>query len=327
MDASTRRLRYFVAVAEELHFTRAARRLFIAQQSLSKQILELENQLGVPLFQRNRRSVNLTPAGLVLLERVQPLLLDFDAAVDAARHSGNAELERLRVGFGMFAALELTSLILAEFGRLRPNVEVQMREYSLLDQTAGLAEGWADVAFIRPPLAEPGLVIEPLFVEPRVISVARSHPLAQLSDVDVLDVLDLTLSVGMSTDDEYLRFWSLDDYRESREAPAPRRTTSNTEELQLVASGLACTVNPAAVARYLPQAEVVCVPIRDVPGSVLALAWRMRHHNVLVETFAAAARAVVAREIEIVRAIEHPFADGPSRREGDDVNGAVTDGS
>lgn len=327
MDVSTRRLRYFVVVAEELHFTRAAQRLFIAQQSLSKQILELENQLGVTLFQRSRRSVDLTPAGQVLLERVRPLLLDFDAAVGLTRQRGKAEDERLRVGFGMFAALELTSLILAEFRSVCPHVQVEMREYMLPDQTAGLADGWADVAFIRPPLAEPGLVTEALFVEPRVISVARSHQLAQMPDVGVRDVLGLTLSVGMSADAEYLRFWNLDDYRDTGDAPVPRRTTSNTEELQLIASGLACTVNPAAVARYLPHSEVACIPIRDIPGSAVALAWRGRDLNVLVEAFAAAARTVVAREADIVRTIEHPFAGTPSGRQLDNLHGAVTAGS
>ena len=309
MDVSVRKLRYFVAVAEELHFTRAARRLFIAQQSLSKQINELETQLGVVLFQRTRRSVELTAAGRVLLARMPPLLLELDDAVDATRQAGHAEDDRLRVGFGMFAALELTSYILAEFTRLHPGVEVEMREYALPDQTAGLGDGWADVSFIRPPLAARDLITEALFVEPRVLSVALSHPLAQQNEVEVSDVLGLTLSVGMSTDAAYFRFWALDDYRNSTAGPAPRRTSSNTEEFQLVASGLACTVNPAAVARYLPHPEVACVPIRDLPGSTLALAWRRSQSNVLVEAFVAAARAVVARETEIVWAIEHPFSD------------------
>ncbi len=311
MDVSVRKLRYFVVVADEMHFTRAAHRLFITQQSLSKQIQEFEAQLGFSLFLRSRRSVELTAAGQILLARVRPLLIDLADAVASAQRAGRADVASLRVGFGTFAALELTSLILEEFGRLHPDVEVDMREYALPDQTAGLADGWADASFVRPPLAAPGLVIQPLFVEPRVLSVARSHPLGGRSAVDVSEVLNLTLSIGMSDDEEYRRFWSLDSFRNSGTAPALRRTSTNTEELQLVASGMACTVNPAAVARYLPYQEVACIPITGIPGSVLALAWRKGHRNPLITDLASAARTVRDREADIVWAIEHPFpADG-----------------
>lgn len=314
MDVSLRKLRYFVVVADELHFTHAATRLFITQQALSKQIHELEIQLGVSLFRRTRRSVELTEAGRVLLDRVRPVLIELQDAVATARLAGPGKIERLRVGFGTFAALELTSLILEEFKRLHPSVEVDMREYPLPDQTAGLADGWSDVSFIRPPLSAPNLVIQPVFVEPRVLSVARSHPLGQRSDVDVRDVLGLTLSIGMSDDDKYRRFWGLDRFRGSDPGLPLRGTSTNTEELQLVASGLACTVNPAAVARYLPHPEVACIPIRGIPGSVLAVAWRTGPVSVLVTNFANAVRTVVARETDLVWFIEHPFADSGASR-------------
>jgi DNA-binding transcriptional LysR family regulator len=308
MDVSIRKLRYFVVVAEELHFTQAAGRLFIAQQSLSKQIRELEEQLGTTLFHRTRRTVELTDAGRVLLERIRPVLSGLDDAIDATRRTGRGAQQCLRIGFGMFAALELTSLILEEFTRARPEVGVEMREYPLTDQTAGLLDGWAHIAFVRPPLAVPGLVYEPVFTEPRVLSISRKAPLARQSELDVADVLDLQLSVGRSEDGEYRRFWCLDQYRTGPGRP-PLRTSTNTEELQLVANGLACTVNPAAVARYLPHAEVACVPIRGIPGSTVALAWLAGREPRLVAEFVAAARTVIQRETNVVDAIEHPFEE------------------
>jgi DNA-binding transcriptional LysR family regulator len=310
MDVSVRKLRYFLVVAEELHFTRAAARLFIAQQSLSKQIRELEEQLGTTLFRRSRRTVELTDAGCVLVERIRPVLAAFDDAIDATRRTGLHQPRLLRIGFGMFAALELTSLILEEFSESHPDVTIEMQEYPLTDQSAGLLDNWAHVAFVRPPLAMPGLAFEPLFTEPRVLSISRRNPRAGRAELDVDDVLDLRLSLGGSDDQEYRRFWALDRYRTTPGHP-PVRTISNTEELQLVANGLTCTVNPAAVARYLPHPDVTCVPIRGIEGSTVALAWPTMRDDQAVADFVATARSVTAREVDLVYAIEHPFDPDP----------------
>lgn len=125
-----RKLRYFAVLAEERNFTRAAARLFIAQQSLSRQIRDLEDEIGAVLLYRTTRSVELTPAGEAFLARVRSALASFDAGIEEARRHNAGTVGRLRIGFGMGAALELTPHILEEFGKQFPGVDIEMREFA-----------------------------------------------------------------------------------------------------------------------------------------------------------------------------------------------------
>ncbi|MDV3126430.1 LysR substrate-binding domain-containing protein [Mycobacterium sp. 21AC1] len=308
MEVSLRKLRYFMVVAEEKNFTRAAARLFTAQQSLSRQIRDLESEVGVILLSRTTRSVELTPAGAAFLEHVKVALAALDEAVADARHYAAEASRCLRIGFGMGAALELTSHIFEEFTRQHPAVRIEMREFALPDQSAGLADRWADVAFIRPPLATNDIEAHTLFVEPRVLTVSARHELARRDQVRVAEILDVPLAVGRSNDAEYQRFWSLRDYRTEVTDALLKPTTTNSEEVQLIAAGLACTVNPAAMMRYLPDAGVRHVPIVDVPGSAVAVAWRRDGATALALEFNRIAQLVRHREVDVVHAIEHPFA-------------------
>lgn len=309
MDVTVRKLRYFAVVAEERHFTRAAARLFVAQQSLSRQIRDLEQEVGARLFYRTIRSVELTPAGVVFLAGVQSALASLDSGTQAARQHDAGAVGHLRIGFGLGAALELTPHIVEEFLRQFPHVEIEMREFGLPDQSAGLSDHWADVAIIRPPLADSTIVAHTLFVEPRVLTVSVRHALANRESVCVADILDVPLAVGRSNDEEYRRFWTLQDFRAGATEPLLTPTTSNTEEIELIAAGLACTVNPAAIMRYLPHAGVCYLPILDVPGSTVAIAWRRDRSSPLALAFNRVAQAVRDREAETVQRIEHPFSN------------------
>ncbi len=207
----------------------------------------------------------------------------------------------------MGAALELTPYIVEEFSQQFPHVDIEMREFGLPDQSAGLSDHWADVAIIRPPLADPDIVAHTLFVEPRVLTVSVRHPLARRKTLSVADILDVPLAVGRSTDEEYRRFWSLQDFRAGMTEPLLTPTTSNTEEIELVAAGLACTVNPAAIMRYIPHSGVRYIPIIDVPGSALAIAWRRDRVSPLAVAFNRVAQEVRTREAQVVEEIENPF--------------------
>jgi DNA-binding transcriptional LysR family regulator len=308
MDLTVRKLRYFAVVAQERHFTRAAARLFVAQQSLSRQIRDLEDEIGAVLFYRTTRSVELTPAGEALLAGVHTALASLDASIEEARRHDAGAVGHLRIGFGLGAALELTPHIVEEFSRQFPHVEIEMREFGLPDQSAGLSDHWADVAIIRPPLSDPDIVAHTLFTEPRVLTVSVRHPLAQRKTVSVADILDVPLAVGRSTDEEYRRFWSLQDFRTGMTEPLLTPTTSNTEEIELIAAGLACTVNPAAIMRYIPHSGVRYIPIVDVPGSTLAIAWRRDRVSPLAVAFNRIAQEVRLREVETVGGIENPFS-------------------
>jgi DNA-binding transcriptional LysR family regulator len=306
VDLQTRRLRYYVALAEELHFSRTATRLHITQQALSKQMRELEEAVGAQLLQRSTRNVELTPAGIAFLAGAHATLAAFDDGVEAARRLARGEAGTLRLGYVVGGALELTRPILDEFAVRHPRVELALREYGHDDRSAGLAGGSADVAFVRPPITTPGLALETLFVEPLVVALPRGHRLARRAGVSVRELLDEPIAVGQSEDVAAQRFWTLDAYRDPG---APRRilhARSVTEELSLVSAGVACAVTSAAVARYTPQPSVRYVPIEDGPRAEVALAWRKHAPGPLVERFREASRAVRERETELVHAIEHP---------------------
>ncbi|MCW3067342.1 MAG: LysR family transcriptional regulator [Solirubrobacterales bacterium] len=306
MDVQTRRLRYFVVLAEELHFSRTAARLHIAQQALSKQIRDLEEAVGAQLLRRSTRKVELTPAGAAFLGAAHATLAAFDDGVEAARRLARGEAGTLRLGYVVGGALELTRPILEEFARRHPLVELEMREYGHHDRSAGLAGRSADVAFLRPPISAAGVALETLFVEPLVVALPPGHRLAGRAGVSVRELVEEAIAVGESEDVAAERFWTLDAYRDPG---APRRilhARSVTEELSLVSAGVACAITSAALARYTPQPSVRYVPIEDGPGTELALAWRKDAPGPLVERFREAARAVRERETELVHAIEHP---------------------
>lgn len=168
MDINLRRLRAYVVLAEELHFTRAATRPFVAQQSLSRQIAELERDLGTPLPHRTSRSVELTPAGEVFLAAARETLERFDQGVQQTRAAGSAVPGVLRVGFIPGAALELTAPIMAEFGAAHPGVRIELHESGFADPSAGLRGADIDVAFIRLPSDTSNITTYRLFGEPCV---------------------------------------------------------------------------------------------------------------------------------------------------------------
>lgn len=316
MDAHTRRLRYFVAVAEELHFSRAAARLFVAQQALSKQIRELEADLGTMLLRRSTRSVELTPAGEVFLRAARETLAAFDDGVIAARRAGSEHHDVLRLGFVSGAALALTTPILAEFSKRHPKVRLDLHEFPLRDPSAGLADGSTDVAFVRTPISMAHLATELIFVEPRVAVVPTAHRLAERDAVHVAELLDEPLTIGHSPDTAWRDFWSLAAYRHGAPPPALIGTNSPTEEMHLVAAGVAITVTAAALSRITEHSTGVSfVPIEDIPGSALVAAWIPGSSAAaLVDRFIAVTRAVRDRETELVQAIEHPdFPQPPAK--------------
>jgi DNA-binding transcriptional LysR family regulator len=310
VDVQTRRLRYFVALAEELHFSRTAARLHIAQQALSKQIRELEEAVGAQLLRRSTRMVELTPAGVVFLDAARTTLAAFDDGVEAARRLARGEAGTLRLGYVVGGALELTRPIIEEFARRHERVRLEMREYGHEDRSAGLAVGSADVAFLRPPISTPGVAQETLFVEPLLVALPLGHRLAGRTGVSVRELVEEPITVGESQDVVAERFWTLDDYREPGTPRRIVRTHSLTEELSLVSAGIACTITSAAMARYTPHPSVRYVPIDDGPCAEVVLAWCKAARSALVERFLDAARAVRDRETELMRAIEHPDLGG-----------------
>jgi len=174
-----RQLRSFVAVAEELHFRRAAERLHLAQPSVSQQIRTLEAELGVALFDRNRRGATLTPAGVALLVEARAVLDRADHAVAIARATGAGLRGRLRVSLTRSLTGGVAGAIVDAFRARYPDVELELGLGTTMLHVSQLHAGSIDVGFVRPPLEDPGLEELVLAREPLVCVLPKGHRLAR----------------------------------------------------------------------------------------------------------------------------------------------------
>ncbi len=184
-----RHLRYFIAVAEELNFTRAAERLHMAQPPLSQQIQQLEAQLGFQLFRRTKRTVTLTDAGQVFFEEAQKILQQVDRAIQLAQQTSRGELGQLTVGFVSSAAHNVVPAILQQFRTLHPAVKLELREMTTNEQLQRLREGQIDIGFIRPPVDD-GINSEIVFREPLIVALPQTHRMAKCDRVELRALKD-----------------------------------------------------------------------------------------------------------------------------------------
>ena len=175
-----RHLRAFLAVAETLHFARAAEALGISPPSLTEQIQALERELGARLFRRTKRSVALSEAGRLFLEETRPAMAQLDHAARVARRAGRGELGIVEIGFAASAAYSgVLARCVAAWRRDHPAVELHLHEMESLPQIEALAEGRLDIGFVRPPvMTPPGLVTARLHREALMLALPAAHPLA-----------------------------------------------------------------------------------------------------------------------------------------------------
>lgn len=178
-------LRYFVAVAEELHFGRAAERENISQPPLSFQIKKLEGELKVQLFKRTKRSVSLTEAGALLLPQARTILADVQHAKDIASLAHRGEIGNVRIGFVHSASLGYLPKLLEPFRAENPKVEIHLDEMTVTEQLLALKKRQIDIGILRPPIPDPELISFNVVQEKFMLVVPKSHHLADLKSVDI----------------------------------------------------------------------------------------------------------------------------------------------
>jgi DNA-binding transcriptional LysR family regulator len=288
-----RQLRYFVALAEELHFRRAAKQEHIAQPAFSQQIRRLERELGVRLFDRTSHYVRLTGAGRLFLEEVRQALAQMEQAVRVAERAGRGEIGHVTVGFIGSAANELTPLILRAFPTRYPNVTVELREFDFRDPSAGLCGGEVDVAFMRPPVeGQQELALEILFEEPRMAVMADDHPLAGQPSVSIGRLLEEPFIVGPRSTGVWREFWLVTEHRAGAPPRLGPETNTVQEWLQVIAAGEGVSVAPASTKRFYGRPGLTFVPVAGIQGSKVAVAWRERPTEPIVPAFVEVARQV-----------------------------------
>lgn len=180
-----RHLRYFVAVAKELHFGKAAKRLHIVQPALSIQISRLEEELGVELLRRNKRQVRLTEAGRLFFGEAQRILERTEQASEAARRAAQGQIGRLAIGFVGPAVYSIFPDILRTYRKQVPEVDLMLYELNSTEQIEALHEGRIHVGFVRMPVDDEALIFETVYREPVVAVLPEDHPLASREKVPI----------------------------------------------------------------------------------------------------------------------------------------------
>jgi DNA-binding transcriptional LysR family regulator len=274
MDVDTRLLRYFAAVAEEGSLTRAAERLYVSQPALTRQIRQLETQLGTPLFSRSRTGMTLTEPGRALAGRVPALLADWDRALRETRHAAGRAARVLRVGFLASAANEATPRIVAEFTRRRPGWRADMRQASWSDPSAGLADGSVDLALLRLPFPGDGtLRTRVLFTEPRWVALPAGHPLLSRDLIAFRDLWDEPFVAAPPKPGWWRDYWLAADERDGHPARIGAVTDQPDDWLSAIANGYGVALAPASAARFYARPGVVYRPVTGVSPSRVGVAW------------------------------------------------------
>ncbi len=276
MDADTRLLRYFAAVAEEGNLTRAAERLFVSQPALTKQVRQLENQLGVQLFTRSKAGMTLTAAGQVLADRMPALLAGFDQALRETKSAASHAARVLRIGFLAGAANEATQQIIAAFAGRRPGWRVEMRAASWVDPTAGLASGDADVALLRLPFpGQEALRTEVLLTEPRWVALPVTHPLADRETIAFRDLWDEPFVAAPAETGGWRDWWLATGEREGNPVRigAVTETGRPDDWFTAIANGYGIALVPESAARYYARPDITYRPVTGVSPSQVGVAW------------------------------------------------------
>jgi len=287
MDVPIHVIRYFCVLAEELHFGRAAERLSITPPSLSQQISRLEQQLGVKLFDRSPRKVELTRFGSELLPLARRVQDDHDQLLNwgrALQRDQNTPL--LRVGVVAAGAGALTTAAIASTMQAIPQARIEMRRLGFFDVAAELEAGHVDVVFAPSPMRLPARIrIEPLWLEPRVLVVPGGHPLAGRESISILETNDEVFVSVAGGVPEVVDWWIVDPRPDG--ARVKRGPTADSVDglFELVAAGAGVNIAGQSAARQYRRDELAFVPVSDIEPATIVLCSLNDSPNPMVRTF------------------------------------------
>lgn len=292
MDVHVRDLRYFVTVADELQFTRAAELLFVSQPALSKQIRMLERQVGAPLFERGRGEVRLTAVGAALLPHARRVLAAWGDAWEATQEAKATARATLVVGMSTSPGRGgLLPAIRSRFTAEHPDATLTLRQVGWGDATAGLADGASDVAFVWLPIPDADRYAWVVVAEePRLVAMPATHRLAGREVVDFADLLDEPFLALPQAAGPLRDHWLALDARGGREPLIGAEISTADETYEALVDGRGVCLLATGNAPLLTRGDVVARPVRGIAASRLALAWRADDHNPLVHAYAGAAR-------------------------------------
>jgi len=292
----SRLLTYFVAVAEELHFGRAAKRLHISQPPLSQQIIQLEEKIGVRLFTRTRRRVELTPAGEVLLEDARKILALSEEAVRRAVRAGKGEIGRLSVGYIGSANYSVLPGLIREFRKRFPEVELSLAELNTSQQIEALHDGRIHVGFMRPPMGieSEGLSFETVLKELLVAAIPVNHKLKSRTSLPSKMLAKepfvmIPRSRGPGFFDQIIAMCQAEGFSPEIVLEASQFHTI----IGMVAAGVGIAVVPASMQRSRMKG-VAFREIENGTETALTMAWSSQNKSPVLNKFIKVAREVAA---------------------------------
>lgn len=277
MALFSRQLIAFMAVAEELHFGRAAQRLHVSQPPLSQQVRLFEERVGVPLIERSTRTVRLTAAGLALRTALQRLMDDGDAALTAARRVAVGDAGLLRIGFTPTASYRLVPTAVGIYRQHYPGVHLSMIEADTAQLHALLRHDRLDIAITRrhENIADDDLHMEPVDTESLVVALPMHHPLASREEIDIAELADLPLVGFVRAQSEYFHALLNELFRANGVAPNIIMESLLPTLLTPVEAGVGIAVVPASISELRPRG-VRYLPLKAavLPRSTLYVAYR-----------------------------------------------------
>ncbi|MEO0538094.1 MAG: LysR family transcriptional regulator [Cyanobacteria bacterium P01_A01_bin.123] len=277
---------YFVAVAEELHFGRAAARLQITQPALSRQIHRLEAELGVRLLRRTKRTVELTAAGVAFLGEVRKVLQQVESAIQVAQRVARGEVGSLRIGFTPSSMHTVLPEILRHFRDRYPNVELAMSEICTLDQVNELRRETIDVGFLHPPIDSSFLKLYPLQSERLLIALPHAHRLADQQQLSLKSFATEPFIVHPRYEGPVLYDQFLALCREAGFEPnIVYEDSKHQTRIGLVAAGTGVTFIPESLQKAGFPGVAYCPLVDKFLELQLAVAWRKESMNPVVQEF------------------------------------------
>lgn len=288
-----RHLRYFVMLAEELHFRRAAERLHMAQPPLSQQIRQLETELGFQLLHRTKRTVQLTEAGQVFLRESRRILQQLEQAIEMGRQISRGEMGQLTIGFVSSAAYNVLPEILRKFRTAVPSVALELHELTSDQQLQWLRERRIDIGLIRPPIEDDEFCFQVIFQEPLMLALPEVHFLAKQAQVSLRSLFNQPfilfprgLAPGL-----YDQIISL--CQQANFSPFVAQEAIQMQTIvSLVAAEMGVAIVPASL-QNLQRTGVVYKTIEEpTPNVAIAAIWRCNNSSATVQRFLDIARQI-----------------------------------
>jgi DNA-binding transcriptional LysR family regulator len=297
-----RHLRYFVAVAESLHFGQAAAKLRIAQPSLSHQIRRLEDEVRTTLLERTNRRVALTDAGRLFLQEAIDIIARADHATVMARRMGRANTGRLRIGIGYCTDQTDIAALLGAFHDQHQDIQVETKTMSVPSQLAALLDGQLDVGFVRPPVRDSALNSEVVIREPLVVALPPKHRLASRARLQLSALANEPFILPPRDAVPVFHDAVLKACREAGFVPnAPHAADHLHMVIGLVATGAGVALVPAAASK-IDQGRVVYRALRPSPDNLETLmAWRQGDTSATLAEFISAARRALSHATRVLR--------------------------